>query len=185
MIFSYWWVSTCQSHRAAINAPTKAFLLTERRGPVCLTVAVLLVVAHLHKNMLMSLLILLACYFFPYSSSYQLNSRVNRYTVHDALFSTKSLPPPSQLETNNTLIQSEWLALAVQVCMMRVIIDKTCDGRVQLVKKTTFALCSLVSGEVTQTSCGREVQRELGFTSSTDVQSSDSLISRPWALPRG
>lgn len=36
----------CQPHWPTVNAPTEAALLTERRGPVCFTVAVVLVVAH-------------------------------------------------------------------------------------------------------------------------------------------
>lgn len=42
--------ATCQSHGAAVDAPSKAFLLAERRSPVCFAVAVLLVITHLHKD---------------------------------------------------------------------------------------------------------------------------------------
>lgn len=41
---------TCQPHGPAVDAPPEAFLLAERRSPVCFAVAVLLVVAHLRKH---------------------------------------------------------------------------------------------------------------------------------------
>lgn len=43
---------TCQSHRPAVNAAAEARLLAEGRRPVCFTVAVLLVVAHLQTFLL-------------------------------------------------------------------------------------------------------------------------------------
>lgn len=44
---------TCQSHGPAVDAPSKAFPLAERRSPVGFAVAVLLVVTHLHKDSFM------------------------------------------------------------------------------------------------------------------------------------